>query len=181
MKTAIVGVPLPAEIRSTLEKAQGGLDTGQMVTGANMHISVADFGEQPDWMIDKLITSLAQVEVSPFYITLEGLGTEGGQSPTSVFAEIEDPKSLKKLHRQVTRIARVDGIDIPHQGWSPGVTLATFGDLGQHDMKMIMSFCQRRAGMRAGPFPATEFVMWEVREEDGRTVHEPIQTYRLRM
>ena len=181
MKTAIVGVPIPAEVRSILEKAQGGLHAGQLVPGENMHVAVADFGEQPDWMIDKLITSLTQVEVAPFYITVSGLGTEGGQTPTAVYAEIEDDKQLKKLNRQVTRIARVDGVEIPHAGYSPGIRLARFGELAQHDMKMILSFCSRRAGLTAGPFPATEFVLWEVVEKDGRTGHEPIQTYRLRI
>ena len=181
MKTAIVGVPIPAEVRSVLEKAQGGLHTGKFVAGKNLHVSIAAFEDQPDWMIDKLVTSLAQVEVGPFYIEVEGLGTEGGQTPTSLYAEIADPKQLNKLHRQVTRIARVDGVEIPHQKWAPGITLATFGELGPHDMKQILSFCSRRAGLTAGPFPATEFVLWEVREEDGQTVHDPIQTYRLRM
>lgn len=181
MKSAIVGIPIPAEVRSTLEKAQGGLHTGRMAPGENMHVGVAEFGEQPDWMIDKLMASLAQVEVAPFYVSVAGLGTEGGQSPTAVFAEIEDPKTLKKLNRQVTRIARVEGVDIPHAGYNPGIVLATFGELGPHDMKTILSFCSRRAGMTAGPFPATEFVLWEVVEKDGRTVHDPIQTYRLRM
>ena len=124
MKHAIVGVPIPAEVRSTLEKAQGGLHTGQLVAGENMHVAIADFGEQPDWMIENLKKSLIQVEVGPFYISIEGVATEGGQQPTAVYAEIEDPKQLKKLHRQVTRVARVDGVEIPHQQWSPGVTLA---------------------------------------------------------
>ena len=181
MKTAIVGVPIPAEVRATLEKAQGGLHTGNMVTGENMHVSIAEFGEQPDWMIDKLKSSLAQVEVGPFYIEIDGVGTEGGQSPTQVHAEIADPKQLKKLNRQVTRIARVEGVDVPHQAWSPTIRLATFGELGQHDMKQILSFCSRRVGLSADPFPATEFVLWDVREQDGRTVHDPIETYRLRM
>jgi 2'-5' RNA ligase len=181
MKTAIVGVPIPAEVRAALEKALGGLHTGAFVAGENMHVSVADIGEQPDWMIDKLATALGQVEVGPFYVKIDGLGTVGGASPTEIYAEIEDASLLKKLHRQVTRVARVEGVDIPHQKWTPGVTLARFGELAQHDMKQILSFLSRRAGLTAGPFPATEFVLWEVKAEGGKTVHDPIQTYRLRM
>lgn len=181
MKTAIVGVPIPAEVRAALEKAQGGLHTGDFVAADNMHVNVADIGEQPDWMIDKLVAALTQVEVGPFYIKIDGLGTEGGTAPTEIYAEVEDATLLKKLHRQVTRVARVEGVDIPHQKWTPGVTLARFGELGQHDMKQIMSFLSRRVGLSAGPFPATEFVLWEVKQDGGRTVHEPIQTYRLRM
>ena len=88
---------------------------------------------------------------APFYITVQGLGTVGGQQPTALYAEVEDPRTLKTLNRQVTRIARVEGVEIPHAGYSPGITLATFDDLGQHDMKMILSFCSRRAGLSAGP------------------------------
>lgn len=181
MKRAVVGVPIPAEVRQVLEKALGGLETGQHIAGGNMHVAIADFGEQPDWMIEKVQQTLSQVEVGPFYIKVAGLETEGGASPTSLHASIEDPAQLKKLHRQVTRVARVDGIDIPHQKFTPGIEIARFGPLGQHDMKLILGFCSRRSGMTAGPFPATEFVLWEVREEDGKTVHEPIQTYGLRM
>ena len=181
MKRTIVGVPIPGEVRSVLEKALGGLEAGQAVAGENMHIAIADMGEQPDWMIDKLITSLSQVEVGPFYVTVTGLETVGGASPTSLHAGVEDPKELKKLHRQVTRVARVDGVDIPHQQFTPGIEIARFGALGPHDMKLILGFCSRRSGMKAGPFPATDFTLWEVREENGKTVHDPIQTYRLRM
>ncbi len=164
-----------------LEKALGGLDTGQHIAGDNMHVAIADIGEQPDWMIEKLVTALSQVQVGPFYIKVAGLETEGGASPTSLLASIEDGTQLKKLHRQVTRVARVEGVDIPHQKWTAGIEIAQFGQLAAHDMKMILSFCSRRSGMTAGPFPATDFVLWEVREEDGKTVHDPVQTYRLRM
>ena len=181
MKTTIVGIPIPGEVRATLEKALGGLDAGDFVAGENMHVAIADLGEQPDWMVDKLVTALDQVEVGPFYVKIEGLDTSGGASPDTLYAGVEDAGPLKKLHRQVTRVARVEGVDIPHQKWSPGVTMATFGEMGQHDMKLLLGFCQRRAGLSAGPFPATEFVLWEVKQEDGKTVHEPIQTYRLRM
>ena len=63
MKTAIVGIPIPGEVRATLEKALGGLDAGTPVAGENMHVAIADMGEQPDWMIDKLTDALEQVEV----------------------------------------------------------------------------------------------------------------------
>lgn len=181
MKTTIVGVPIPEEVRAALVKALGGLESGKHVAAENMHVAVAEFGEQPDWMVDKLIAALNQVEVGPFYVKIEGLGTSGGASPDTVYAEVPEATQLKKLHRQVTRVARVEGVDIPHQNWSPGVTLAHFGELGPHDLKLLLGFCQRRAGLTAGPFPATEFVLWEVREKDGKTVHEPIHTYRLRM
>ena len=56
------------------------------------------------------------------------------------------------------------------------MTLATFAEMGQHDMKLLLGFCSRRAGLSASPFPATEFVLWEVKQQDGRTVHEPLKT-----
>lgn len=181
MKSAIVGIEIPGEVSAALEKAQGGLHAGKPVARENMHVAIADLGEQPDWMIDKLQKALEQVEVGPFYIEIAGLNTVGGQQPTAVYAEVTEAKPLKTLHRQVTRVARVEGVDIPHQAWHPGVTIAQFDDMEQHDMKLMLGFLQRRAGLKAGPFPATEFTMWEVREEGGKTVHEPIKTFRLRM
>lgn len=153
MKTAIVGIEVPSEVRQTLEKALGGLHAGAFVAGENMHVAVADLGEQPDWMIDKLKVALDQVEVGPFYIKIEGLNTVGGQHPTAIYAEVVEAKPLKTLHRQVTRVARVEGVEIPHQSWSPGVTIARYDELEKHDMKLMLGFLQRRGGPQRRAVP----------------------------
>ncbi|MEM7190216.1 MAG: hypothetical protein AAF439_11450, partial [Pseudomonadota bacterium] len=159
-------LPLPRDLTSQLEKVQGGLTVGAHLPGSFMHIAVADLGEHLMSGLNAVAEKLPLVDVGPFYLNVTGLGTLGGQQPTEVYAEIDAARKLKELHKQVGRCVRLAGLELPHEKYTPRVTLAEIYELEQFDLKQIMGFLQRRSGFTAGPFPVTEMCLYVRREDD---------------
>ncbi len=174
-----VGIPLPRDVTEILAKAQGGLHAGEPVPPECFYLLIADLGEQPNLIIDKLRTALEAVGGAPFYVKLEGLGTIGGQRPTELYAEAELPAGLKALHKSVGVVVREAGVELAYQRYTPRVVLAEFPEIGQHDLKQIMSFLSRRQSLSAGPFPVTQYCLYALRETEEGTVQETISTYEL--
>lgn len=165
MAQYFIGIPVPRDIADILEKAQGGLHAGTPERRANFHIWLGDLGDVPDDKIDDVCGALERVALGPFYLSFEGLGTLGGNAPTVLYAELEKAKGLKSLHRLVGREVRETGIQMPHARVDPHIPIARFGEMGQHDLKQIMSFLSRRAALSGGPFPVTEFNLYRVGTE----------------
>lgn len=162
MASYFIGIPVPRDITEKLEKALGGLHAGTSEHTKNFHILLGDLGEQPDDVIDGVCEALERVAVGPFYLNIEGLGTLGGNAPTVMYAEVEQAKGLKSLHRLVGREVREAGISMAHARVDPHIPMARFGEMGAHDLKQIMSFLSRRAALSAGPFPVTDFNLYRL-------------------
>ena len=160
MASYFIGAPVPREISEKLDKAVGGLHAGEPEHPKNYHVLLGDLGAQPDEVIDAVTQALERVAVGPFYLSVEGLGTLGGNAPTVLYAELEQVKGLKTLHRLIGREVREAGVSMAHARVDPHIPMARFGDLGPHDLKQIMSFLSRRAALTAGPFPVTDFNLY---------------------
>lgn len=179
MAEAIVGIPLPREVAQKLAHAQGGLETGEHVEPEAFMLLLAELGDQPEDRLQAVRNALDAVSSNVFYVEVEGLGTLGGAAPTRVYAEVKLTDPLKELHRQVGAVIRDAGVPLPYQGYTPQIPLAHFGALGQFDLRQIMSFVSRRAGLRAGPFPVTKFALYAVREDEGGELLEQLADYPL--
>ena len=161
MALYFIGIPVPRDISEKLDKAVGGLHAGVPERLKNYHILLGDLGEQSQETIDGVCAALERVAVGPFYLSVEGLGTLGGNAPTVLYAELEQAKGLKTLHRLIGREVREAGVSMAHARVDPHIPMARFGEMGQHDLKQIMSFLSRRAALSAGPFPVTDFNLYK--------------------
>lgn len=166
MASYFIGAPVPRDISEKLEKALGGLHAGVPEHPKNFHILLGDLGEQPADTVDAVAQALERVAVGPFYLSVEGLGTLGGKAPTVLYAELEQAKGLKSLNRLVGREVREAGVSMAHARVDPHIPMARFGEMGQHDLKQIMSFLSRRAALSAGPFPVTDFNLYRAGTPD---------------
>lgn len=179
MPAAFVVLPLPREVRDVLATAQGGLHAGSPVPPDQLNLPLADLGDQPEDRLTAVRTALAEVAPGPFHVKLQGVGTLGGNSPHTLYAEAELSPGLKDLHALVRRALRDVDIVLDYQRWTPHVPIARFEALGQHDLKQIMSFLSRRAGLSAGPFPVTDFELIVHRPGPGGPVTEVIESFAL--
>jgi 2'-5' RNA ligase len=179
MAAASVVLPLPRDVTDILGKALGGLHVGRHVPPGQMHLPLAELGDQPDDALDAVRAGLAGVSTGPFYVRLEGLGTLGGNAPRLLYAEAGLEPGLKDLHTLVGRAVREAGVPLQYQKWTPHVPLAHFDGLGQHDLKQIMSFLSRRAALSAGPFPVTDFELVALRPGAHGPEPEVLETYPL--
>ncbi|MEO1492385.1 MAG: hypothetical protein AAFV19_09575 [Pseudomonadota bacterium] len=179
MLSIFIGVPLPRDVVSVLEKAQGGLTVGYKVPPAALHVPVVDLGEHIGPVIDRLKTELGRVRAAPFYLQIDGLNTEGGSAPSAIYAEVDQPRGLKTMRGAITEAVRDADVPVPYEKYTPMVVLAEFDEMGTHDLKQIMSFLSRRQGLSAGPFPVTAFCLYTWRIEANQPVLEIIETFEL--
>ncbi|MEM9059786.1 MAG: RNA 2',3'-cyclic phosphodiesterase [Pseudomonadota bacterium] len=179
MDAYFVGLPVPRDIVDVLEKAQGGLHAGEPERRENFHVWLTELGELSEPQLEKVREALARVAVGPFYIQVDGLGTIGGNAPTVLYAELDQPRGLKSLHRLVGREAREAGLSVAHARVDPHIPVARFGDMGQHDLKQIMSFLSRRASLSAGPFPVTDFNLYRHGSAE-EPENDIVESYELR-
>lgn len=179
MPAASVVLPLPREVRDLLAKAAGGLHVGRPVAPEALSLPLTELGEPTDEMLGTVAQALGAVAPGPFFVSLSGLGTLGGNAPHTLYAEAELSPGLKDLHGLVRRALREAGVAVAYQRWTPHVPLAHFDALGQHDLKQIMGFLSRRAGLSAGPFPVTDFELIALRPGAEGPVREVVQSYAL--
>lgn len=180
MSEYFVGAPVPRDIVTILEKALGGLHAGTPEMAKNFHIWLGDLGEQSDDAIEKVTEALERVSLSPFYVSFEGLGTIGGNAPSVLYADLEQARSLKSLHRLVGREVREAGVTMAHARVDPHIPMARFDEMGMHDLKGIMSFLSRRASLSGGPFPVTDICLYR-RGTPANPENEVVASIELRL
>ncbi|MEM7423263.1 MAG: RNA 2',3'-cyclic phosphodiesterase [Pseudomonadota bacterium] len=174
-----VGLPISKGVASTLEKAQGGLHAGLMVPPSEMHVTVADLGEQSEDLVEPIKRELGAISLPPVNIEIDGLGTIGGNAPEELYAEVKTEAGLKNLNKMVGRAVREAGVPLAHTRYVPRVTMARFGAMGQHDLKQIMSFLSRRAALSAGPFMVMDFNLYGISDGPTGPEHTIVETFAL--
>lgn len=179
LESIFVGLPLPRDIVTVLEKAQGGLSVGFKVPPAALHIPVLDLGEHIGPVIDRLKQELSRVSAAPFYLQIEGLNAEGGSAPTAIYAEVDQPRGLKATRGAITEAVRDADVPVPYEKYAPMIVLAEFDQMGTHDLKQIMSFLSRRQGLSAGPFPVTAFSLYAWKIENNQPMLDVLETFEL--
>lgn len=179
MITGFVGLPLPREVADVLEKAQGGLHAGEPVPRECFFVSVVALGELSEEMLGTVRRALAEVRAGPFYLSIDGVDTQGGKAPRVVHAGTDTPRGLRDLHTEVCRTVRKAGLPLEPQQPAPSVAIAEFDELGPNDLREIMSFLSRREALHAGPFAVTDFDLIVMRETGEGLVQEAVESYPL--
>lgn len=180
MIRAFLALPLPAEVRRTLEAAQAGLPAGRPVAPENLHLTLVFLGEHPEPVLEDLHYVLEGLSVPGFAVTLRGVGVFGGAVPRVLYAAVEPQPALNHLRKKVARAAREAGIALPGDRYTPHVTLARFPrEMPGEDLAAVQDFVGRRVGLAAGPFDAERFVLYRSTLGRNGPIYDEISDYRL--
>ena len=180
MIRAFLAVPVPAEVRSTLEAAQAGLPAGRPVAPENFHVTLVFLGEHPEPVIEDLHYALDKIGVPEFELRLAGVDVFGGASPRTLYAAVAPAPGLSHLRRKVARAARETGIEVPSSRYTPHVTLARFPrEMPPEDIAAVQGFVARRMRLDAGPFPVERFVLYRSRLGRNGPIYEELAEYPL--
>ena len=180
MIRAFLAVPVPGEVRATLEAAQAGLPAGRPVAPENFHVTLVFLGEHPEPVIEDLHLALEALSAPRFALTLNGVGLFGGGSPRLMHAAVEPEPELKHLRRKAARAAREAGIEVPSKKFTPHVTLARFPkEMPAEDIAAIHGFVARRMHLKAGPFPVERFALYRSTLGRNGAIYEELADYPL--
>ena len=180
MIRAFVALPLPDEVRRTLEAAQAGLPAGRPVAPENFHVTLVFLGEHPEPVVEDLHHVLAEVKAPGFSLALAGVGVFGGAVPRLLYAGVEPEPALSHLRKKVARAAREAGMEVPAKKFTPHVTLARFPkEMPGEDLAAVQGFVARRMSLKAGPFPAERFVLYRSTLGRNGPIYEELADYPL--
>ncbi len=124
MLRLFTGLSIPDHIAETLLPLQTNLVGARWRPRENFHITLKFYGEVNQGTASKLQDALSEIRFEPFEISLKGSGWFGGKKPQSVWVGVETSEPLDQLHLECTKAARVAGLSLGQQRYTPHITLA---------------------------------------------------------
>ncbi|MEX2519145.1 MAG: RNA 2',3'-cyclic phosphodiesterase [Paracoccaceae bacterium] len=168
----------PDEARSRLIALQAGLPAGRLTTEANLHLSLAFFGELDGAAAADLHAALGAIRAAPFDLALDGVGAFGGSRPRLLYAGVRPTPGLSHLHAKVAQAARGAGAELPAERYTPHITLKRLKP-GEMPPARVARWLEAGAAFFSGPFRVEAFSLQ--RSTLGRVgpVYEEVARYDL--
>ncbi|HKY93995.1 MAG TPA: RNA 2',3'-cyclic phosphodiesterase [Kiloniellales bacterium] len=156
-----VALKLPDEIRDRLGDLEQPLPGARWVPPDNFHLTLRFIGEVDGGLAHDIDTALMGIDGRGFELRLAGLGHFGeGQKTRSLYAAVAPTEPLSRLQQKVDQALQRLGLAPEGRKFKPHVTLARFRS-GAASMPHLERFLVANALFRAGPFPVTDFSLFQ--------------------
>lgn len=110
MPRLFTGLELPRVVADQLALLQGGLHGARWIDRDNFHITLRFIGDVDHAIAREVVSALDRVRHGPITLTLDGLGSFGGNKPHSVFVRIAPTQELADLQGEQERIMQRLGL-----------------------------------------------------------------------
>jgi RNA 2',3'-cyclic 3'-phosphodiesterase len=157
-----IEIPRPLAERLTLLRA--GLTGARWIDPENYHLTLRFIGDVDGPTARDFAEALGVIEVPPFDLKLNGLGSFGGNKPRAIFAGIAPSEGLAALRRANERAAREAGLPAEGRNFMPHVTLAR---LRNARADAVAAYLEHQGGISAAPFTVSRFVLYSSRNSVG--------------
>jgi 2'-5' RNA ligase len=156
MPRLFTALEIPADVASGLTLHRGGLVGARWIEPADYHITLRFLGDVDRRMANDLDELLSDLQSYPFEVTLDALGSFGGDKPRAVFARVQPSRQLSELQADLERLTRRLGLPAEGRKFVPHVTLARLRDtspvdvahyLSLHPIVRPISFAARRLAL----------------------------------
>ena len=164
MPRLFTALEIPAEVASSLTLHRGGLVGARWIEPADYHITLRFLGDVDRRMAHDVDSFLNDVGGEPLTITLDQLGSFGGDRPRAVFARVQPSPKLNELQADLERLMRRLGLPAESRKFTPHVTLARLRNSSPEDVARYLS---ARGNFAAMPFRVDRFVLMSSRESVG--------------
>jgi 2'-5' RNA ligase len=124
MPRLFTGLELPRVVADQLALLQGGLHGARWIDRDNFHITLRFIGDVDHTIAREVVSALDRVRHGPITLTLDGLGSFGGNKPHSVFVRIAPTQELADLQGEQERIMQRLGLKPERRTFIPHITLA---------------------------------------------------------
>lgn len=123
-----IGLPLPEDTSTDLERIAMGAGVGRVIPAENLHLTLSFLEKQSPSVLATLDAELAMIHAKAPDLEWSQPDILGG-ARTRVFAlTVQPAPELLGLHTQVVRAVRGVGIDLPGVRFRPHVSLIRFSD-----------------------------------------------------
>ena len=164
MPRLFIALEIPAEVASELTLHRGGLSGARWIEPPDYHVTLRFLGDVDRRMANDVDQMLADVSAYPFDVTLDALGSFGGDKPRAIYARVQPTKPLTELQADIERQMR--RISLPAEGrkFVPHVTLARLRDTAPAEVAHHLSL---HPIVRPIVFPARRVALMSSRDSVG--------------
>lgn len=125
MPRLFTALPVPAEIGRRLALVRGGLAGARWIEPADYHVTLRFIGDTDGATARDLAVLLGEARRDgPLTLSIDALGTFGGDRPRALIARIAPTPELARVHAEQERLARRAGLEPETRKFTPHVTLA---------------------------------------------------------
>ncbi len=157
-------VEIPRYIADRLTLLRSGLSGARWIDPENYHLTLRFIGDVDGATARDFTLALSEIEVPPFQLLLNGLGSFGGRKPRAIFAGVAHSETLEALQRATERAAREAGLPPEGRNFKPHVTLAR---LRGARPDAVATYLEHQGGVAAEPFTVSRFVLYSSRASVG--------------
>jgi 2'-5' RNA ligase len=156
MPRLFIALEIPADVATELTLHRGGLSGARWIEPADYHVTLRFLGDVDRRLANDVDHMLSDIGAYPFEVTLDALGSFGGDKPRAVFARVAPTKALTELQGDIERQMRRLGLPAEGRKFVPHVTLARLRDtspvelahyLGLHPIVRPIAFTARRVAL----------------------------------
>jgi len=164
MPRLFTALEIPAEVASALTLHRGGLIGARWIEPADYHITLRFLGDVDRRMAHDVDSFLSDLQAEPFEVTLDALGSFGGDRPRAVFARAQPSARLSELQGDLERLMRRLGLPPEARKFVPHVTLARLRDTSPVD---VAHYLAMHPIVRPITFTARRFALMSSRDSIG--------------
>jgi len=157
-------IEIPRSIAERLTMLRSGLSGARWIDPENYHLTLRFIGDVDGATARDFTTALGAIDVPPFELRLNGLGSFGGNKPRAIFADLAPSAALETLQRAHERAAREAGLPPESRNFKPHVTLAR---LRGARADAVAAYLERQGGVEAESFTVNRFVVYSSRNSVG--------------
>ena len=125
MPRLFTGLEVPPEVAAQLALYRCGLPGARWVEPPDHHLTLRFLGDIDNPIANDVHAMLEEMRPrAPIAVTLDALGSFGGDKPRAIYASVASNPALNELQAEHERIARRAGIEPEKRKFTPHVTLA---------------------------------------------------------
>jgi len=164
MPRLFTALEIPSDIGQSLARLRGGVSGARWIDVENYHMTLRFVGDVDDRFAHELALSLGAVRRAPFEVTLDELGSFGGDKPRAIVVKTRPEPALIELQAEHERLLRRLGAPPEPRKFAPHVTLARLRGAGS---AAIAAYLSARGYFPPLRFTAQRFVLFSSRDSVG--------------
>ena len=177
MYRLFVAIELPEWVKAELSGLSFGLPGAHWVPDDQLHLTLRFIGEVDKIQFEEIAQALTEVQLDPFDLALEGVGTFPPRgTPTVLWVGLEKSEPLGQLRRRVESALQQAGVQPEGRKFSPHITLAR---LKNAPMNRLGEFLTGHALFKLAPFDVEEFHLFSSQLTSKGAIHTLEATYSL--
>ena len=177
MPRLFTGLEIPGALCERLARVRGKLEGARWIDPENYHVTLRFLGDVDDIVASDFAEQLSRVSGTAFEIAIDGLGSFGGRSPRSVWANVVGGEALARLQQANERAATAIGHAPESRNFKPHVTLAR---LRRSKPAAVAEYLEHHGAFISARFAVERFVLYSSRPASGGGPYVVEESYPLK-